>query len=298
MGGNIKTWKKMCSIDLNKTLNWFGECTLLAIAFSEKNKLLLRGRGFYQPLFLANSQSTNGWSNDVSSWESCQFNQTACPDQYASESIGLACKYAYRNATPGTTLEMNISSRLPIVEKRLAQGGIRLAAILNRIFLQIQSWPEHEAKKSFMEKHTYASESIGLACKYAYRNATPGTTLEMNIFSRLPIVEEACTRWDSLPQYLTVSFCKYKAGRSMKLRKVEQDAQTQTRYNVEKYNSSVNTLPQDVVELILERLPIKSLLRFRSVSKTWKLTIQTRRFQERQLIHHSQSSGPDILSCT
>ena len=49
-GGNIKTWKKMCSIDLNKTLNWFGECTLLAIAFSEKNKLLLRGRGFYQPL--------------------------------------------------------------------------------------------------------------------------------------------------------------------------------------------------------------------------------------------------------
>ncbi|KAG2238212.1 hypothetical protein Bca52824_092523 [Brassica carinata] len=64
---------------------------------------------------------------------------------------------------------------------------------------------------------------------------------------------------------------------------------------LKKYNSSVNTLPQDVVELILERLPIKSLLRFRSVSKTWKLTIQTRRFQERQLIHHSQSSGPDIL---
>ncbi|KAL0873649.1 hypothetical protein Bca101_023354 [Brassica carinata] len=54
---------------------------------------------------------------------------------YASESIGLACKYAYRNATPGTTLgDEYFLSRLPIVEKRLAQGGIRLAAILNRIF--------------------------------------------------------------------------------------------------------------------------------------------------------------------
>lgn len=51
-GSNIKTWNKMCSIDLTKTLNWFGECTLLAIAFSEKNKLLLRGRGFYQPLVI------------------------------------------------------------------------------------------------------------------------------------------------------------------------------------------------------------------------------------------------------
>ncbi|KAL0873650.1 hypothetical protein Bca101_023355 [Brassica carinata] len=54
---------------------------------------------------------------------------------YASESISLACKYAYRNATPGTTLgDDYFLSRLPIVEKRLAQGGIRLAATLNRIF--------------------------------------------------------------------------------------------------------------------------------------------------------------------
>ncbi|KAG2238214.1 hypothetical protein Bca52824_092525 [Brassica carinata] len=78
---------------------------------------------------------THGWSNDVPSWESCQLNQTACPNSYASESISLACKYAYRNATPGTTLgDDYFLSRLPIVEKRLAQGGIRLAATLNRIF--------------------------------------------------------------------------------------------------------------------------------------------------------------------
>ncbi|KAL1201810.1 Endonuclease 5 [Cardamine amara subsp. amara] len=78
---------------------------------------------------------TNGWSNDVPLWESCQLNQTACPNQYASESIDLACKYAYKNATPGTTLgDDYFLSRLPVVEKRLAQGGIRLAATLNRIF--------------------------------------------------------------------------------------------------------------------------------------------------------------------
>ncbi|XP_010439450.1 PREDICTED: endonuclease 5-like [Camelina sativa] len=77
----------------------------------------------------------NGWSNDVPSWESCQLNKTACPNQYASESIDLACKYAYRNATPGTTLgDDYFHSRLPVVEKRLAQGGIHVAATLNRIF--------------------------------------------------------------------------------------------------------------------------------------------------------------------
>ncbi|XP_027348709.1 endonuclease 4-like isoform X1 [Abrus precatorius] len=78
---------------------------------------------------------TDNWSSDVSIWEHCAHNYTACPYQYASESISLACKFAYRNATPGSTLEDDyFLSRLPIVEKRLAQGAVRLAAILNRIF--------------------------------------------------------------------------------------------------------------------------------------------------------------------
>ncbi|CAA7054678.1 unnamed protein product [Microthlaspi erraticum] len=76
-----------------------------------------------------------GWSNDVPSWKSCPLNQKACPNPYASESIDLACKYAYTNATVGTTLgDYYFLSRLPVVEKRLAQDGIRLAATLNRIF--------------------------------------------------------------------------------------------------------------------------------------------------------------------
>ncbi|XP_043695873.1 endonuclease 4-like [Telopea speciosissima] len=78
---------------------------------------------------------SDGWSSDISSWENCVSGYVACPDPYASESISLACKFAYRNATPGSTLKDDyFLSRLPIVEKRLAQSGVRLAATLNRIF--------------------------------------------------------------------------------------------------------------------------------------------------------------------
>ncbi|XP_020521110.1 endonuclease 4-like isoform X1 [Amborella trichopoda] len=47
---------------------------------------------------------TEDWSADIASWRNCNFNQMVCPNPYASESIKLACKFAYRNATPGTTL--------------------------------------------------------------------------------------------------------------------------------------------------------------------------------------------------
>ncbi|CAA7020821.1 unnamed protein product [Microthlaspi erraticum] len=57
----------------------------------------------------------------------------------------------------------------------------------------------------------------------------------------------------------------------------------------------VELLPHDVVELILERLPVKSLLRFRSVSKNWKSTIDSPRFKERQLLCRRESRGPDVL---
>ncbi|CAH8270665.1 unnamed protein product [Arabidopsis lyrata] len=57
-------------------------------------------------------------------------------------------------------------------------------------------------------------------------------------------------------------------------------------------------LPHDVIEFhILERLDVKTLLKFKSVSKQWISTIQSPCFQERQLIHHlSQSPGdPHVL---
>ncbi|GMJ08454.1 endonuclease 4 [Hibiscus trionum] len=78
---------------------------------------------------------TDAWSQDKSSWEYCIHDNTVCPNLYASESVRLACKFAYRNATPGTTLQDDyFLSRLPVVEKRLAQGGIRLAKVLNQLF--------------------------------------------------------------------------------------------------------------------------------------------------------------------
>lgn len=88
--------------------------------------------------------------------------------RYASEGIQAACQWAYKGAPEGSVLEGKLSqlwkysvfffffhlsflrsdcfietilsaddyflSRLPIVNLRLAQGGVRLAATLNRIF--------------------------------------------------------------------------------------------------------------------------------------------------------------------
>lgn len=78
---------------------------------------------------------TGHWSKDIKTWEKCGSKQLTCPDPYAAESVNLACKYAYKNATPGIVLEDDyFLTRLPVVEKRLVQGGIRLAATLNRVF--------------------------------------------------------------------------------------------------------------------------------------------------------------------
>ncbi|KAL6627515.1 hypothetical protein ACP70R_031241 [Stipagrostis hirtigluma subsp. patula] len=78
---------------------------------------------------------TGEWSDQVPSWEECGKNQTACPDIYATESIAAACDWAYKGVKDDSTLEdAYFSSRLPVVNLRLAQGGVRLAATLNRIF--------------------------------------------------------------------------------------------------------------------------------------------------------------------
>ncbi|CAN8254475.1 unnamed protein product [Cochlearia groenlandica] len=55
-------------------------------------------------------------------------------------------------------------------------------------------------------------------------------------------------------------------------------------------------MPLDVVEKILERLPVKSLLRFKAASKEWRSTIESPELKER---HDSlvveTSSDPDVL---
>nr|GEX42793.1 probable inactive purple acid phosphatase 1 [Tanacetum cinerariifolium] len=55
--------------------------------------------------------------------------------KYASEGIKAACNWAYKGVANDSVLrDEYFLSRLPIVNMRLAQGGVRLAATLNRIF--------------------------------------------------------------------------------------------------------------------------------------------------------------------
>ncbi|XP_073392868.1 endonuclease 4 isoform X11 [Physcomitrium patens] len=81
------------------------------------------------------NNATDNWASEVDAWGICHNRKLSCPDTYATESINLACKWAYSGAAPGTALgDEYYTSRLPTVELRLAQGGVRLAAILNSIF--------------------------------------------------------------------------------------------------------------------------------------------------------------------
>ncbi|CAF1919999.1 BnaC02g35180D [Brassica napus] len=64
---------------------------------------------------------------------------------------------------------------------------------------------------------------------------------------------------------------------------------------LKRHREELQLLPDDVVELILERLPVKSLLRFWTVSKKLKSAIDCRRFQERQQLIQMSRSGPHVL---
>ncbi|EHA8590436.1 endonuclease 4 [Cocos nucifera] len=78
---------------------------------------------------------TNGWSDEIDHWENCHNKYKTCANDYAIESNHLACRYAYKDAEQDSTLEDDyFFSRLPIVVERIAQAGVRLALILNRIF--------------------------------------------------------------------------------------------------------------------------------------------------------------------
>ncbi|KAL9325008.1 hypothetical protein ACSQ67_005653 [Phaseolus vulgaris] len=76
---------------------------------------------------------TRAWADKVEEWENCSA--ISCPAIYASESAEDVCAWAYEGASEGSVLDDEyFLSRYPIVNLRLAQGGVRLAATLNRIF--------------------------------------------------------------------------------------------------------------------------------------------------------------------
>ncbi|CAH8268915.1 unnamed protein product [Arabidopsis lyrata] len=54
-------------------------------------------------------------------------------------------------------------------------------------------------------------------------------------------------------------------------------------------------LPHHLVEKILEKLPVESLIKFKCVSKEWKLTMMSQYFKERQMMFSQRSHDPNIL---
>jgi hypothetical protein len=64
---------------------------------------------------------------------------TLNPADWVAESHSLAKKYAYvdesgkKIATGATLSNAYVESRLPIAEKRLAEAGLRLAALLKQV---------------------------------------------------------------------------------------------------------------------------------------------------------------------
>ncbi|KAL6651533.1 hypothetical protein ACP70R_010458 [Stipagrostis hirtigluma subsp. patula] len=74
------------------------------------------------------------WSNEEKKWESCHSRTKTCADKYADESAKLACR-AYEGVEQDSDLDDEyFLAALPVVQKRIAQAGVRLAAILNKIF--------------------------------------------------------------------------------------------------------------------------------------------------------------------
>ncbi|KAI9121692.1 hypothetical protein K1719_008725 [Acacia pycnantha] len=74
------------------------------------------------------------WSDDVPSWSHCS-DLSKCVNMWAKESIQIACKWGYEGVKSGMTLSDDyFESRMPLVMKRIAQGGVRLAMILNQVF--------------------------------------------------------------------------------------------------------------------------------------------------------------------
>ncbi|XP_054800950.1 endonuclease 1-like isoform X2 [Prosopis cineraria] len=88
---------------------------------------------------IARNYTDGIWSDDVPSWSHCEdlYN---CVNRWAKESKQIACKWGYKGVESGMTLADKtiqlydyFNTRMPLVMKRIAQGGIRLAIILNQV---------------------------------------------------------------------------------------------------------------------------------------------------------------------
>ncbi|KAM1685578.1 hypothetical protein ACFXTN_033492 [Malus domestica] len=78
------------------------------------------------------------WSDDVTSWKHCD-DQRSCINKYATESINIACKWAYyKGVEAGDTLTELLPSSATCGGEEDCSRRVRLAAILNRVFSSSQ----------------------------------------------------------------------------------------------------------------------------------------------------------------
>ncbi|XP_039778970.1 endonuclease 2-like [Panicum virgatum] len=71
---------------------------------------------------------TDVWSNEEKQWETCNIRT-----KFSEESSKLACN-AYKGVKQDSILQDDyFFAALPVVQKRIAQGGVRLAVTLNKI---------------------------------------------------------------------------------------------------------------------------------------------------------------------
>ncbi|KAL8499001.1 hypothetical protein ACS0TY_022094 [Phlomoides rotata] len=88
---------------------------------------------------------------------------------------------------------------------------------------------------------------------------------------------------ESFNRNLKYSSLKVRASSSERRKKVEQ-------------KDTPTTLPHDIVENILSRLPAKYLIRYKSVCKMWKATISDPRFAETHLQQYKKSSFRSLVA--
>jgi len=97
-------------------------------------------KGDFQPL-VPGWESCNGSSSSSSSSVSEDDVYLPCSDQWAQESIELACSNAYVEADGVTAIKNGFNLQIdyyqrniPIIDFQIAKAGVRLAYVLNQVF--------------------------------------------------------------------------------------------------------------------------------------------------------------------
>jgi hypothetical protein len=88
-------------------------------------------------------QIQGNWSSQANEWATCQSSAkfNACSNEWATESVTLACDYSYVDVDGKTHIESGFNlgdayygRNMPIVEMQLAKAAVRMATVLNSIW--------------------------------------------------------------------------------------------------------------------------------------------------------------------